>query len=158
MIGYVHTRQVVLPEPFEGALVRDLAGGGHFLARPAGLVDLGPLPDGWTPGGEEEVPSGSAPRWRRTWTRLPADDSSRQPATLELYQAFGGPADVGGGDEQRTVTVNGQSARLFREPETGELVLVWRLGTDGLALVADEQDLPLGALIRLAETARPASG
>lgn len=158
LIGHAHTRQVVLPEPFEGALVRDLAGGGHLVGRPSGLVDIGPLPGGWTPGREEELPGGSAPRWRRTWTRPAAEGSRRPPATLELIQAFGGPADVGGGDEHDTVTVNGGPARLFREPETGELVLTWRLGPDGLALVAHEQDLPLDELIRLAESARPAPG
>ena len=37
----------------------------------------------------------------------------------------------------------------------GELVLVWTLGTDGLALVANETDFSVGELISLAESAIP---
>ncbi|MFN8621521.1 MAG: hypothetical protein U0869_12325 [Chloroflexota bacterium] len=158
LIGHLHTRQVVLPEPFHGALVRDLAGGGEFVARPDGLVELGPLPEGWVAGPETGVRNERTPLWRRTWEHAASNGSRRRPGTIALFQAFDAPAAVGGGDEVRTVTVDGKPARLSREPETGELVLTWRLGTDGLALVADEQDLPPDALIQLAESARAPGG
>jgi hypothetical protein len=158
LVGHAHTRQVLLPEPFDGAVLRDLGGGAHFVARPSGLVEIGPLPDGWTLATEGEVAGSASPRWRRIWTSGGRDPKPESLGKLQLYQSFGGPVEVGGGEEQRTVTVNGQAARLVREAADGELVLTWSLGTDGLALASNEQDFPLDDLIRLAESARaPAS-
>jgi hypothetical protein len=55
------------------------------------------------------------------------------------------------------VVVNGQPATLYRWPPNGELVLVWRLGNDGLALVAYEQQFSVDELIALADSATPAT-
>ena len=41
-----------------------------------------------------------------------------------------------------------------REPDNGELVLVWRLGPDGMGLVASETDFSAAELIRFAEGVR----
>jgi hypothetical protein len=49
------------------------------------------------------------------------------------------------------VTVKGASAILSREPDNGELVLVWRLGSDGMGLIASESDFSAAELIRFAE-------
>ena len=61
---------------------------------------------------------------------------------------------MGGGPDERDVTVNGTPASLSREPATGELVLVWRLGAEGLGLVASESDFSAAELIRVAEGVR----
>ena len=74
---------------------------------------------------------------------------------IDFYQAFDGPVNVSGGEEHRTVTVNGVPASLDRFAPDGELVLVWSLGHDGLALVADETDLSVEDLVALAESATP---
>ena len=50
---------------------------------------------------------------------------------VDFYQAFGGAANVSGGDEHRDVTVNGKPALLYRNPPDGELVLVWLLEETG---------------------------
>jgi hypothetical protein len=81
-------------------------------------------------------------------------DAGTSKGKVDLYQAFDGPVNVTGGDQQGTVTVNGRAATLYRNAPDGELVLVWRLGSDELALVANETDFPIDRLIILAESAR----
>ena len=98
----------------------------------------------------EESPTG---RWQRTWTKGGAADPGTSKGKIDLYQAFDGPANVTGGDEVRDVQVGGTPAKLYRNTD-GELVLVWTLGTDGLALVVNEADFPSDDAIRLAETVR----
>lgn len=152
-MGYGRTVTVTLPEPFTGFRVEDLAGYVHFLRAPDHLAVLPALPDGWqltTQGDVGESPTG---RWVRTWARSGVTDAG--PGRLDLYQAFGGPADVTGGEDTSTVTVNGADAMLYRHAPTGELVLVWSLGGDGLALVAYEADFTEAELVRLAESVVP---
>ena len=60
--------------------------------------------------------------------------------------------EVTGGEQQSEVTVNGQPARMYRHPPTGELVLAWAIGDDGFALVANASDFETDALIALAES------
>ena len=55
------------------------------------------------------------------------------------------------------MVVNGRRATQYRHAPNGELVLVWRLGNDGLALVAYEQQFSIDELIALAESATPAT-
>jgi hypothetical protein len=70
---------------------------------------------------------------------------------LVIIQGFGEATGVRGGADERDVTVKGASAILSREPDNGELVLVWRLGSDGMGLIASESDFSAAELIRFAE-------
>lgn len=153
-MGYGRRVSVTLRAPFSGARLVDLWGYVHFLKAPPGLVELTALPPGWTLRAANDVEDSPTGRWERVYSpdaQLPQGTSKGR---LELYQAFGGPAQVSGGEDMRTVMVNGQSATLYRWAADGELVLVWSLGSDGLALVANETDFTVDALIRLAESAR----
>lgn len=150
-MGYGRSLAVSLDEPFTGTVWRDLTGYLHFLAPPEGLVELTGLPDGWELRAERDVEESPTGRWERTYSPdASLTDESRR---VVLYQSFDGPVDVTGGTEERQVTVNGQPAILYRWPPNGELVLVWRLGNDGLALVAYEQEISIEELIDLAESA-----
>ena len=157
-MGYARNLQVDLEEPFTGSVWRDLNGYLHFLAPPDGLVELAGLPDGWLLRAQRDVEESPTGRWERTYSPDPSPDPAR---SVVLYQSFAGPVNVTGGDEAPDVVVNGQPATLYRWPPTGELVLVWRLGNDGLALVAYEQQFSVDELIALAESATvpaPSSG
>jgi hypothetical protein len=152
-IGFGRQVSVRLPAPFLGSRLNDLAGYVHFVRNPAELVELRGLPAGWllrSSGDVEESPTG---RWQRTYSPLPDPELGTSKNRIDFYQAFDGPAGVTGGEEQRTVTVNGQPATLYRFAPDGELVLVWTLGSDGLALVVNERNFPVDRLIALAESA-----
>ena len=152
-VGYGRTASVELPAPFEGARVIDLAGNTHFIRPPDGLAVLTGLPSDWQLRTQKDVEDSPAGRWLRVYapTADPALDISK--GHLDLYQAFGRAADVSGGDEHRDVKVNGDPALLYRNAPDGELVLVWLLGGNGMALVANEADFPADALVKLAESA-----
>lgn len=153
-IGFVRTVSVNLSRPFLGSRVRDRAGYVHFLRAPDGLVDLSGLPSGWLLRSEGDVEDSPTGRWLRTYSRgdQPALGGSKD--RLDFYQSFGGPVDVTGAEKDETAySVSGRPATLYRYPPAGELVLVWSLGGDGLALVANEADFPVDALIALAESA-----
>jgi hypothetical protein len=142
-IGFGRQVTVELPAPFLGSRLIDLAGYVHFVRAPAGLAELRGLPAGWllrSSGDVQESPTG---RWQRTYSRLPNPEIGMSRNRIDFYQAFDGAAGVTGGEEQRTVTVNGQPAELYRFAPDGELVLVWTLGSDGLALVVNERDFPV---------------
>jgi len=145
-----HPRQAVatLEEPFLGTTVRDRAGYVHFVRRPAGLVELEAIPAGWTLRRERSVEESPTGRWHRTWDRG-AVVQEGFPGSLGLYQSFGSPAGVSGGEEIRVVEVRGEPATLYRAPH-GELILVWEFEGDGLALDANEADFTVEALIELA--------
>ena len=152
-VGHTRRVQVQLAEPFDGTRVQDLAGGVHFVRAPDGLAELTGLPPGWTLVRESNVQESPTGRWQRTWTRdggSAALGSSKD--TIDLYQAFDGPADVTGGDERRQIEVNGGPGVLYRYAPAGELVLVWKLEDDGFALVVNESDFPVEAAIKLAES------
>ncbi len=151
-VGYSRRLSVDLPVPFTGTTWRDLFGPYvHFLSAPSGLVRI-TIPDGLSLVRERDVEDSETGRWERTYA--PAADAPPE-RTLVLYQAFGGPANVTGGDETRQVTVNDKPATLYRHPPSGELVLVWELGGDGLALVGYEPAFTPERLIAIAESATP---
>ena len=131
----------------------DLAGNTHFIRPPDGLAVLTGLPGDWQLRTQKDVEDSPAGRWLRVYapTADPPLDISK--GHLDLYQAFGRAADVSGGDEHRDVMVNGNPALLYRNAPDGELVLVWLLGGNGMALVANEADFPADALVKLAESA-----
>ncbi len=133
--------------------MEDLAGYVHFVRPPDGLAELTGLPGDWQLRSQHDVEESPTGRWLRVYapTADPALDGSK--GHVDFYQAFGGAANVSGGDEHRDVTVNGKPALLYRNPPDGELVLVWLLEGNGMALVANEADFSADALIKLAESA-----
>lgn len=147
-MGYDRVVSVELERPFLGTVVRDLAGSTHLLAPPAELVVLRDLPADWTLVAQDDVADSPTGRWMRRWALRGDPDR-----VIELYQAFDGPASVTGGEEISQVDVGGELRTLYRQLEVGELVLVWSVGTDGVALVANERDFSEEELIRLAESA-----
>ena len=153
--GYKRSVAVALAAPFFGSRIDDRAGYVHFLRAPGGLAELRGLPAGWLMRAEADVADSPTGRWLRTYSPLPVPPTGTSKGRIDFYQAFGRPAAVSGGEEQRTVMVNGQHATLYRFAADGELVLVWMLGSDGLALVANETDYSVEALIELAESATP---
>ena len=154
-MGHARSLEVNLQEPFTGSVWRDLNGYLHFLAPPDGLVDLAGLPEGWELRAQRDVEESPTGRWERTYSPDPSPDDATR--SVVLYQSFDGPVNVTGGTEERQVVVDGRPATLYRWPPNGELVLVWRLGNDGLALVAYEQQFSVDELIALAESATPAT-
>jgi hypothetical protein len=155
-MGHPRTLEIELAEPFLGSTVRDLSGNVRFLSAPEGLVELAGLPDGWTLRSENDVGGSPTGRWQRHYA--PSDDEPGEGSrgALDFYQAFGGPVNVSGGDEQRSVQVGAATGTLYRQAPSGELVLVWDLDGTGLALVANEADFPEDVLIDLAASAVPA--
>lgn len=154
-MGFGRSLEVNLDEPFTGSVWRDLNGYLHFLAPPDGLIELAGLPDGWELRAQRDVEESPTGRWERTYSPDPSLVDATQ--SVVLYQSFDGPVNVTGGTEERQVVVSGRPATLYRWPPNGELVLVWRLGNDGLALVAYEQQFSVDQLIALAESATPAT-
>jgi hypothetical protein len=152
-MGYTRTVTVKLETPFLGNRVHDLAGYIHFARRPDGLVELAKLPSDWKLVTESDVQESPTGRWQRTWTMGGLQPNGQSKGKVDLYQAFDGPASVTGGDEVHPAQVNGAAATLYRSAPDGELVLVWELGDDGLALVVNETDFSGDKAIELAESA-----
>lgn len=109
------------------------------------------MPDGWQLVAERDVEESPNGRWERTFAQS-AGESREQ--SLVLYQSLAGPVNVTGGTENTSVTVNGRPATLYRFPPTGDLVLMWVLNENGLALVGYESAFTVDELIALAESAR----
>ena len=151
-VGARRRLDVALARPFRGVRIQDLAGQVLFVGSPPGLAVVRGMPPGWRLAAEQDVPESPGGRWQRTYsnraTLPPSGDSGR----LELFQAFGSAAGVSGGEEVRDIKVNGVPATLFRSPDVGELVLVWSVDGDGLALVASEVDFSIAQLVALAES------
>lgn len=139
-------------EPFEGSVIRDLAGQVLFLEPPPTLAMIDALPDGWDLRREGNVLGGSAPRWERVWSPDPDPWPAQGDSMLTLYQAFGGRVETTGADPQRSVQVNGQEAAFWLHGPTGEMVVVWSLGDDELALVGYLHDFTQLEFIGLAES------
>ena len=151
--GYAHVLDLALAEPFTGSQVHDVSGQVLLVAVPDGLVVLTGLPDGWTLQSENDVGESPTGRWQRHYVSSDAGQGEDNRGVLDLYQAFGGPVMVSGGDEQRSVEIGAATGTLYRQPLSGELVLTWDLHGTGLALVANEVDFTPAALIELAESA-----
>lgn len=151
-MGYSRTLTLNLDEPFTGSVVRDLAGQVFLLAPPAGLAEIGALPDGWELRREGNVLGSSTLRWERVWSPDPDPRPGQGDSMLTLFQAFDGPVNATGGDRQPPVEVNGESATFYLHPPTGEMVVVWGFGDDELALVGNLNDFSQDEFIALAES------
>jgi hypothetical protein len=77
---------------------------------------------------------------------------------LDFYQAFGAATQIGGGPERRTVQIGGSPGVLLREPASGELLLQWMVGSNGVALVGNEADMTLLQLLAIAAAMKPPGG
>jgi hypothetical protein len=150
-VGYGRRIAIYLPKPYGGTRLRDLAGVDHFVRPPDGLVKLR-VPSGWTQDIGQEEPLDHQTLWFRAWTREGAD-AANGTGLLQLHQAFSAPADIVDATGGRAVKVKGASATLYRNASSGELVVTWMLGRDGLALVANEGDFTANQLIDLAASA-----
>ncbi len=151
-VGYGRAVEITLPAPFSGARLEDLAGYVQFLRAPDGLVELEALPETWKLRSGESVEDSKTGRWRRVYAPDASPPASGR-GRLELYQAFGGFADVGGGEILTTVYVNREEAPVYGSPGSGELVLAWQAGGNGFALVADKADFSVHELAELANSA-----
>lgn len=151
-IGHPRTLELELERPFTGSVVRDLAGQVFHLEPPTGLARIGSLPAGWELRRQGNVLGTTTPRWERVWSPdrdpWPAEGDSM----LVLIQAFGGPVATTGGDVRRAAEVNGGPALLSVHPPAGEMVVVWSLGDDELALVGNLADFTEADFIRIAES------
>jgi hypothetical protein len=155
-IGYARELTIALDGPFGGNTVYDMAGYTHFLAPPPGLVKVDGLPKGWSLRTSRDVEESPTGRWQRIWS--PVADPTKDDPQVSLIQAIGGPSDVSGGNETRQVTINGLPATLWRFAPTGELLLTWQFGADGMALVANERDFTQEQFLALAASITAGQG
>ncbi len=151
-MGHPRTLTLELSEPFTGTVVRDLAGQVFLLEPPPGLAEVGSLPGGWELRREGNVLETTTPRWQRGWSPDPDPWPGDGDRMLTLIQAFGGAVKTTGGDVQKTVQVNGAPGTLSLYPPAGEMLLVWSLGDDELALVGNLADFSDAEFIQLAAT------
>ena len=157
-VGHGYTFHLLLPAPFTSSTVHDLAGGTLWVRPPAGLVEPASLPAGWQLRWSGDEPAAEPPLWARVYapasSHVTGDNGGRgQP---DLYQAFGAATQIGGGPVRTTVQVAGSPGVLLREPATGEMLLQWMVGPDGVALVGNEADMTLDQLLAIAAAVKPA--
>jgi hypothetical protein len=155
LVGSGRTVAVPLAQPFTGSRVRDLAGGAHFVRRPTGALQLHGLPAGWTLRSEGDGNGDGDGQWLQTYSPAPLTNDRTTLHRLAIYQTFGEPTmiSIDGYDEGVHVTVNGTSATLHGPVADGELLLVWEIGSNGLAFDANSADFSPLELISLADTA-----
>jgi hypothetical protein len=159
-VGHGYTFHLLLPAPFAGSTVHDLAGGTLWVRPPSGLVEPQVLPPGWQLGWSGDEPAAEPPLWVRVYA-LPGSHvtgSNGGRGQLDLYQAFGAATQIGGGPERSTVQIGGSRGVLLRDPASGELLLQWMVGPDGVALVGNEADMTLDQLRAIAASVKPAGG
>lgn len=88
-------------------------------------------------------------------TYSPVPNPRRADPRLELIQFFDAPVGVSGGEERSPIAVGNVEGLLYRDPPSGELVLVWRPGSDGLAIAVNERDFTIAELVDLAAGIEP---
>lgn len=157
-VGHGYTFHLLLPAPFAGSTVHDLAGGTLWVRSPSGLVEPQSLPQGWKLAYSGDEPAAEPPLFVRVYappgSHVTGDNGGR--GQLDLYQAFGAATRIGGGPERSTVQVGAGQGVLLREPATGEMLLQWMVGPDGVALVGNEADMTLDQLLAIARSVKPA--
>lgn len=156
--GYARSLDLQLSRPFYGTRIHDLAGQLYFLEAPPGLVEITGLPDGWVERSAESLSGSPTGRWQRTYA-LPGTPvgAGRSAGQVVLIQAFDAPANVTGGDLEPDVTINGERATSYLWEPVGEMVLVWKVGDDGVALVGNLADFRHEEFVALAESIVPGS-
>jgi hypothetical protein len=152
MEGHGRSLNLTLNEPFTGTVVHDLAGQRLLLAPPSQLAEVRALPDGWELRREESLLGSLTPRWQRIWSPDRDPWQSDGDSMLTLIQAFGGPVEITGGHRVSSVEIHGQPATLALDTPSGELLLVWSLGEDELALTGNLRDFSRDEFLSLAES------
>lgn len=149
-----HPRSLVLPleQAFDGMRIRDLAGQVLLLDAPERSARIMALPAGWELRREGSVGESMTPRWSWVYSPDPDPWPADGSPLVQLYQAFGGPVKTTGAARQADVEVNGTPAAFYVYPPAGEMVLVWSLGPDELALVGYRDDFSEEEFIELAES------
>ncbi len=159
-VGHGYTFHLLLPAPFAGSTVHDLAGRTLWVRPPPGLAAPQSLPPGWQLRWSGDEPAAEPPLWVRVYapagSHVTGSNAGR--GQLDLYQAFGAATQIGGGPERSTVQIGGSPGVLLREPASGELLLQWMAGANGVALVGNEADMTLDQLLAIARAVRPAGG
>jgi len=119
----------------------------YFLERPAGVLDLIHLPEGWSKTSERAS-------WGGTWTQFygPSPDSR----ALEFRTWPQGELNSEPEYLQPPVMVNGHEAEYSLYADTGEIALQWMDGETALMLAAMQSDFKVEELIAVAESASPA--
>jgi hypothetical protein len=159
-VGYPYSFDLRLPGQFLGSTVRDLGGSTLWVREPRGLVTPRVLPAGWDVQLSQDEPTLVPALYVRVYA--PAGSNIEAPnrgaGQLDLYQAFGAPTNIGGGSERHDVVVQGQPAVLWRDAGLGELLLQFVVAGDGVALVANEADLSIDELLKIADGIEPSPG
>jgi hypothetical protein len=159
-VGHAYTFHLLLQAPFAGSTIHDVAGGTLWVSPPSGLVEPQALPSGWRLQWSGDESAAEPPLWVRVYapanSHVTGGNSGR--GQLDLYQAFGAATQIGGGPERRTVEIGGSPGVLLREPASGELLLQWMVGPNGVALVGNEADMTLDQLLAIATAITPAGG
>jgi hypothetical protein len=120
-----------------------------FLTRPAGLLELHGLPEGWDMRREWAD-------WGGTWTRIYSahvDPTPGSPDILEFGTTFGGAIVIEPEALQPPVIVNGKPATYQRYPDRREILLQWIVGHQKLWLDASEHHFTIEDLVALADSA-----
>ena len=159
-VGHGYTFHLLLPTPFAGFTVHDLAGGTLWVRSPPSLVEPQALPSGWELRWSGDEAAAQPPLWVRVYAPAASHvtGSNGGPGQLDLYEAFGAATQIGGGPERRAVQIGGSPGVLLREPASGELLLQWMVGSNGVALVGNEADMTLDQLLAIATAMKPAGG
>jgi hypothetical protein len=112
--GHLRRIDLVLDAPFEGTTGRDVAGYLHFVRPPPDLVERRGLPAAWSLRDEATVQESPTGRWARTYS--PDELPTAPERTLQLYQSFGGPVHVSGGEEIRQARSEDRRRRCTARP------------------------------------------
>lgn len=153
-LGYPRTVTVTLATPFLGSRLDDRAGFILFLRRPSGLIEIKGLPSAWQLRSEHTLTESPIARWERIYSLDATPGGYTEVGELDLYQSFGSPMLIGGGDAvTKPVQIGDLPGLLYGPDGSGEIVLTWQFDRDGLELVANTADFTPEALIALAETA-----
>ncbi len=97
-VGHGYTFHLLLPAPFAGSTVHDLAGGTLWVRPPPGLAEPQTLPSGWQLRWSGDEPAAEPPLWVRVYapaaTHVTGSNGGR--GQLDLYQAFGAATQIAG--------------------------------------------------------------
>ena len=156
--GHRYTFHLLLLASFAGSTVHDLSGGTLWVRPPPGLVEPQSLPPGWQVRWAGDESAAQPPLWVRVYAPAGShvSGSNAGRGQLDLYQAFGAATQIGGGPERSTVQIGASPGVLLREPASGELLVQWMVGSDGVALVGNEADMTLDQLLAIASAIKPA--
>ena len=148
--GYGLTYHLALAAPFTGTIANDVSGGTLFVSTPPAAVVATALPKGWTLQKEFEQEPGPPAIWVEVYGAGPVAEEPEGPGRLVLYQAFG---VVGEWSDTRTeksrerggkpvsVPMGIDTAMVWVDSVSGELLLPWTLNGQSVALIGNSADM-----------------